>query len=179
MASVSKAVRTRSSDRPQTGAAAAAPFVTVVGDVRHDGHRRGVEQGGERRGVDDADVDGAGEVLANARDALGGRVGQDDADVAVAAADRSGADARELLAAHAGGGFAVDHERLVVEIGELPAARGRDRVAALVARLDALFLVERGLVLALEVVVVHCRPPGSRIYGLSASVERFFRRRAR
>jgi hypothetical protein len=77
-------------------------------------------------------------VLANASDALRCCLGEDDADVAVGAADRSSADAGELLAADAGGGFAVDQNRFVVEVGELPAARGRDRRAALVARLDAL-----------------------------------------
>ena len=78
--------------------------------VGRDGHRGGVEQGRERRGRDDADLDAAGEMLADPRDALGGRVGEDDADVAVAAAHRRGADACELLAADARGGLAVDHE---------------------------------------------------------------------
>src|SRR5947209_2570510 len=104
----------------------------------------------------DADPDGAGEVLPDARDALGGRVGKDDADTAVAAADRRGADPCKLFAADAGGGIGVDHEGLVLEVGELPAPGGLDRRAALVAGLDALLLT--GHRLALE-IVVHNRPP--------------------
>src|SRR5437660_1736379 len=95
-------------------------------------------------------------VFARARSALGGRVRKYDADIAVAAADRGCADPGGLLAADAHGGFAVDHESLVVEVRELPAPRGLDRRAALVARLDALLVVIHRL--ALE-IGVHNRPP--------------------
>ena len=131
-----------------------------VGRPGSHGHGRRVEQRSERRRLDDADGDGAGEVLTNARDALGGRVRKYDADIAVAAADRGCADPGELLAADAHGGFAVDHESLVVEVRELPAPRGLDRRAALVARLDALLVVIHRL--ALE-ILVHNRPPDLRI----------------
>src|SRR5581483_2118759 len=80
------------------------------------------------------------EMLPDRRDALGRRVGQNDADVAVAAAHRCGADARQLLAAHPEGGLRVDHEGLVVEVAELPAPRRLDRSGPLVAGLDALLL---------------------------------------
>jgi hypothetical protein len=119
-------------------------------------------------------------VLTDARDALGSRVGEDNADAAVVAADRRSADACKLFAAHPDGGFVVDYERFVVEVGELPASRGGDRLAALVARLDALLVVERrlglGLSLVLEVVVIHCRPPVGVSTELSASAVPFFRR---
>src|SRR4029077_7266495 len=119
--------------------------------VRSDGDRRGVEQGGERRGRDHADLDAAGEMLANPRDSLGGRVGKDNADVAVIAADRSGADARKLLAANPLGRLAVDHEGVVLQVPELPAPGRLQRSRALVPRLEALLVaVDR---VALEIVV--------------------------
>src|SRR4029077_7008456 len=51
---------------------------------RCDSDRGGVEQRGQCRGLDHADVDGAGEVLANTRNALRGRVREGDANAAVA-----------------------------------------------------------------------------------------------
>ncbi len=99
-------------------------------------------------------------MLAHGGNALGRGFGDDDADDAVVAADGSCADARKLVAPDARGGLAVEHERRIIEVAELPAASRLHRCTVLiawhVAGLDGLLVVDGRI--ALE-VVVHVGPP--------------------